>query len=643
MKRKQERTIYLQDKPRMEALEECLELFKDRRSSERIPVQNAAGRVTAAPVFASASNPHFHASAMDGIAVNAAKTETAHESAPLRFTENEDFVYVDTGHAIPASFDAVIMIEHINETDISPGEIEIIEPAVPWQHIRPIGEDVTYGEMILPAKHQIRPIDTGAMLAAQIDEVDVMRTPNVAIFPSGSELISPAETPELGKLIEFNGTIFSGLIKQWGGNPHLHPIVKDDKETIRKALADGAAAADIVIINAGSSAGAKDYTREMIAELGTVLTHGIATRPGKPVIIGEIKDTPVIGVPGYPVSAYFVMDWFVRPLLFAQQGLPVPDKETLQVKAGRRMTSSMGSEDFIRVNIGKAGNTYIANPMTRSASVTMSLVKADGIVIIPAEKLGIEQGETVEAELMRPLNEIDRAVLFSGSHDLSIDVLSALLRERTTPPLSVSASHTGSMAGIMAVRRGEAHLTGIHLLDPQSGDYNLPYLHKYLNGMTIVRIPFLKRLQGLIVPQGNPNNIQSLKDLAAKKIHYINRQKGAGTRVLFDHLLKKEGISPDEITGYGREMYTHLSVAAEVASRSDAAGMGIFSAADAMQCEFIPVSEESYDLIMTAEFFEQTEGQFIYEILKSSAFKERVENLGGYTVKHEAEAERLTF
>ncbi|WP_416151574.1 molybdopterin biosynthesis protein [Salipaludibacillus sp. HK11] len=627
MKSKRERTIYLEDTPRQDALDQCFQLLDFKETVETIPTQEAVGRITAEPIYANASNPHFHASAMDGIAVRARDTVEAHESNPLHLSENKDFVYVDTGNFIPYAFDAVIMIEDVNEVET--GVLEIITPAVPWQRIRPIGEDITYGEMLLAQAQKIRPIDAGALLAARVLEVNVKRKPKVQIYPSGSELISSNDIPQPGKLIEFNGTIFSELVKEWGGLPDLQPVVKDDLEKIREALLQGTSEADLVIINAGSSAGSKDYTAHIIRELGEVITHGIATRPGKPVIIGKINGTIVIGVPGYPVSAYFVMEWFVKPIIHYFLNTLPPENNTLTVHAGRRMVSSMGSEDFIRVHIGYVNGKYVANPLTRSASVTMSLVKADGVITIPSDHLGVEQGEQVVAELMRPQSEIKASILFSGSHDLSIDILSSEMRRKDLRS-RVTASHTGSMAGLMAIKREEAHVAGVHLFDPETGTYNLPYIERFLPAMELVLLPFLKRQQGLIVPAGNPLAITKIEDIIEKNAQFVNRQRGAGTRILFDHLLKSKQIDPSDISGYEREMFTHLSVAAEVKMDKNAVGMGIYSAAKAMALDFVPVEEESYDLLMSKSFFLGEQGQRLLETLRSKQLKASVEELGGY-------------
>ena len=425
---KYERKIYLEDKPREEAKKELLKHFAPERKTETVKSADALGRVTAEPVYAAQSSPHFHASAMDGIAVKAEDTFGAHEQNPIRLKKGKDFVYVNTGNAVPPPFNAVIMIEHVEV--ISEDTVEIIEPAAPWQHIRPIGEDIVQEEMLFTQGHKIRPVDIGVLLASQTREIKVMKKPVVSIIPTGNELVSPSEPPGHGKLIEFNGTVMANYIKEWGGEPVLYDIVEDDPEEIKKAILEAAENSDIVVVNAGSSAGSTDYTVHIVEELGEVFTHGVATRPGKPVILGKINNTIIVGIPGYPVSAYMTLEWFVRPLVCEYLGIEEPKRPTLKVKLGRRIVSSMGSEDFIRVAIGFVGGEFVANPLQREAGVTMSLVKADGILVIPPEKLGYEQGEEAVVELLRPEEEIKNAIVFNGSHDLTIDILSAHLRRK---------------------------------------------------------------------------------------------------------------------------------------------------------------------------------------------------------------------
>ncbi|MGG3561224.1 molybdopterin biosynthesis protein [Neobacillus rhizosphaerae] len=633
------RKIYLEDKPRAEAREEILAAHQLPSETEYISAIEALGRATAEPIFAKVSMPHYHASAMDGIAVVAESTYQAHEQNPLQLKKGSQFCYVDTGNSIPSPFNAVIMIEHVDVIDDE--TIEIIEPATPWQHIRPIGEDIVQEEMLFPQGHVLRPADLGVLLAAQQTVIPIVKKPVVTIIPTGNELVQADSELASGNIIEFNGTVFANFIKDWGGEPKLHSIVKDEPEKIKEVLLKASETSDIIVINAGSSAGRKDFTVHIIGEIGTVFTHGVAARPGKPVILGKINEKIVVGVPGYPVSAYLALEWFVRPLVCKYLGIPEPKRQKVMVKLGRRIVSSMGAEDFIRMNIGYVNGQFVANPLTRAAGVTMSYVRADGLLIVPSNVIGYEQGDFAEVELLRPLEEVKNSIVFSGSHDLTIDLLSSQLKRVNTDRKIVS-SHVGSMAGIMAIRKGEAHVAGIHLLDPSTKQYNVSYVNKILAGQDVVLYPFLKRKQGWILPKGNPLEIETVVDVAKGKANFVNRQKGAGTRILFDLLLAEEGLSSEDIIGYEREMFSHLAVAAEVKSDRYGAGLGIYPAAKAMDLDFIPVADEEYDLVMTRSFYESDNGRQLIELIQSPAFKEQVEKIGGYQVVENAEPKRLS-
>ncbi|MFK9091616.1 molybdopterin biosynthesis protein [Bacillus salipaludis] len=623
------RKIYLEDKPRSEAREEILATFDLIPEIDYLSAAEALGRVTAEPIFARVSMPHYHASAMDGIAVVAENTYKAHEQNPLFLKIGREFCFVDTGNAIPSPFNAVIMIEHVHVVDEE--TIEIIEPATPWQHIRPIGEDIVQEEMLFPQGHTLRPADLGVLLAAQQLVIPVVKKPVVMIIPTGNELVEANAELSSGKIIEFNGMVFSGFIKDWGGEPKLHSIVKDEPEKIKEVLLAAAETSDIIVINAGSSAGRKDFTVHIIGEIGEVYTHGVAARPGKPTVLGKINGKIVVGVPGYPVSAYLALEWFVRPLVCKYLGIPEPERQTVTVKLGRRIVSSMGAEDFVRMNIGYVDGQFVANPLTRAAGVTMSYVRADGLLIVPPSVIGYEQGDSAEVELLRPLEEIKNAIVFCGSHDLTIDLLSSELKRARTE-MKIVSSHIGSMAGIMAIRKGEAHVAGIHLLDPSTKQYNVSYVRKILAGQDVVLYPFLKRKQGWILPKGNPLEIAGVTDLVRTNTNFVNRQKGAGTRILFDLLLKEAGLDADAITGYDREMFSHLAVAAEVNGDACGAGLGIYPAAKAMGLDFVPVADEEYDLVMTRSFYESESGSQLMGIIQSTAFREQVEKIGGYQV-----------
>jgi len=633
------RKVYFDNTPLNVAQEKCLSLFHFEPKIETISVVDSLGRVTAEAIYAKVSMPNFHASAMDGIAVKAEKTYSAHETSPLRLKLHEDYEVVDTGDPIPEQFDAVIMVEYLHQIDEE--TLEIIEPAGPWKHIRQIGEDIIAGEMILPTNHCIRPVDQGALLAGGILEIPVLARPKVAIIPTGSELVKPTVELQPGDIIEFNGTVFSSYIKEWGGEPLYKGITIDDFQLIKQAVEEALEEADIVLMNAGSSLGREDFTSGVIESLGEVVLHGVATRPGKPVVLGKSNSgKPIIGVPGYPVSAYLAMDWFVKPLVHQFHKLIEPKRQKIKAKLGRRIVSKMGAEDFIRINIGRVNDQYIINPLTRSAGVTMSMVRADGLLRIPINSQGYELGEEVEVELYRPLEQIERTIVFAGSHDLIIDLLASTIRELEMDYF-LSSAHVGSLAGLLAIGKDENHVAGIHLLDEKTGEYNIPFVEQFLaNKKSVVLVNLVYREQGWIVQKGNPKNIQSIEDLKRKDISYINRQGGAGTRLLLDYLLKQAKILPQEVYGYTREDYTHLSLAAAIKGGNADLGLGIRSAAKTMGLDFIPVAEERYDLVMSKEFFQGEAGQMLMQVISSEEFKARVEALGGYSCR---EAGRIIY
>lgn len=624
------RKIYLEDTPLNEAQRRIANRISFQPQVEVIPTREALGRVTAQPIYAKVSMPNFHASAMDGIAVKAETTYGADEQHPVRLRHLVDYVEVDTGDPIPNGFDAVIMIENVHQIDEE--TLEILEAVAPWQHIRPIGEDVVIGEVIVPDRQRLRPVDLGALLAGGNVTVPVFRKPRVAIIPTGTELIEPSENVAEGQIIEFNGTVFAAYLQEWGAEPVYHGIVQDDYEMIKRAVKTALQGADMVLLNAGSSAGREDFTVHVVEELGEVLTHGVATRPGKPVVVGVIEEKPVIGLPGYPVSAYLNLEWFARSLVYHYYGLLQPERQRIKATVGRRIVSVMGAEDFIRVTIGCMDGQFIANPLTRSAGVTMSMVRADGLLRIPPGNLGYEQGEIVEVELYRPLEQIQNTIVSTGSHDLSMDVLHSLLRKKNPERFLVS-SHVGSMGGILAIQKGESHIAGVHLFDEESGEYNQSYVEKYMKDKEVVLVQLVYRQQGWFVKKGNPLGISSVRDLVQPGITYINRQRGAGTRLLFDYLLKQEAVDRDGIYGYSREAVSHLSVAAAVAGGTADVGLGIYSAAAAMDLDFIPVAEERYDLLMSQAFYHSSQGKELLACIRSEEFASEMEALGGYSCR----------
>ncbi len=620
------RNLYLTNTPVREAQEiykAALEGVIELRY-EVIATQDSLGRVTKEAVFAKYCSPLFNAAAMDGIAVITDHTKGASEKTPVVLTEGEDYVQVDTGDPIKPPFDGVIMAEDLLPSE--EGSVKIMAAAAPWQHIRPIGEDIVVGEMILPGHHQIRAIDIGVLLSAGITQIEVVKVPKVAIFPTGTEIIEPDQEPGEGDIIESNTQMFGAMVTEAGGEPHRFAPIADDYETIKAYVADSVKDHDLVIVNAGSSAGRDDYTVHVLRELGEVLIHGVAIKPGKPVILALVGKTPVIGLPGYPVSAYIGFENFVLPALALMSGRLLRSNKTVEAIMSKRLISSLKHKEYVRVKVGQVGGRLVAAPLARGAGAAMSLVRADGFCVIEQNQEGVEAGESVKVELYRDLEAVQHTLVVIGSHDLILDVLADLIPNHY-PGNFLSSTHVGSMGGLMALKRGEAHLAPIHLLDEEEGVYNIPYLKRFFSE-PMALIKGVGRLQGLIVKKGNPKGFHSLADL--KGASFINRQRGSGTRVLFDYKLKELGILPEEITGYEREGATHMAVAAAVSSDSADVGVGILSAAKALDLDFVEIATEEYEFALPAKNLELPQVQAFIEALKSQEFKESLQALGGY-------------
>jgi len=621
------RNLYLNTTPVDEALKIYLEAIKKvlKIKYEKIQVVDALNRVTKEAVYAKYCSPLFNASAMDGIAVIAERTYGATEVNPVILSEGEDYVVVDTGDPIRYPFNAVIMAEDLMEE--GSGKVRILGSVSPWKDIRPIGEDIVAGEMILPSNHKIRPIDIAVLLSAGILELVVIKRAEVAIFPTGTEIIEPTETPKEGSIIESNSRMFENMVTVEGGIAHRFPPIEDDYEKIKGKIEEAVKLYDMVIVNAGSSAGRDDYTVEILREIGEVLVHGVAIKPGKPVILAIVEGKPVVGLPGYPVSAYIGFENFVKPVLAMLNHSSEVSHKILEAVISKRMVSSLKHKEYVRVKVGLVEDKVVASPLARGAGAAMSLVRADGFCVIEQNSEGVEAGETVQVELYKDKEEVNNTLVLIGSHDLILDVMADMM-PNLYRNMFVSSTHVGSMGGLMALKRKEAHMAPIHLLDEATGEYNASYLRKLFDEPMAI-IKGVQRLQGLMVKKGNPLGIQSMEDL--KKVRYVNRQRGAGTRILFDYKLKTSGISSEEINGYDREATTHMALAALVQSDSADVGLGILSAARAMGLDFVEIGVEDYDFAVPAKYLDLPLVQAFIAILKSDEWKERLLELGGYT------------
>ena len=622
---------YLTNIPLSEARSEYLTRLRERgfeHKSERIAVQDACSRITAAPVYAHICAPHYHACAMDGIALEARLTFGAGETTPVVLTP-EQFTVVDTGDALPAGCDAVVMVEDV--VRLEDGSAKLYAAAAPWQHIRQIGEDVCAGEMILPSHTRVTPAAIGAMLAGGVMELSVISRPVVGIIPTGDEIVPPTADPKPGDILEFNSSIFSAMLRDWGAECRVYPICPDRFDIISDTLSKAAGDCDMVILNAGSSAGREDYSCKAIETLGEVLYHGIAIKPGKPAILGLSGAKPVLGVPGYPVSGIIVIQELLKPLIDQWFCRGEAETESVEAVLSRPVVSGLKYQEFVRVRLGRVNGRYVASPLNRGAGVVSSFMRADGIMEVPQGTEGYEAGSAVSVKLLRPQKELDNTLVAIGSHDPLLDELGELLH-RLRGDMYMSSTHVGSMGGIMAVRRGETHVAGIHLLNEADGVYNEAFVSRYFPQGGVRLVECVGRTQGLMLQKGNPLGVGGVADLTKPGLRYVNRQKGSGTRILIDYLCRKNGMDTAKIYGYDREEFTHTSVAAQIASGSADAGMGIYSAAKLYELDFLPVCTEQYDLLIPDSAWDTPMVQSLLEVLGSAEFKARLESLGGYTL-----------
>lgn len=654
-------SVYLHDIPLNEAKKQLEFALQEANlwkilASEVIPLdESSIGRVLSEPVWAIRSSPHYHASAMDGFAVKAENTFGAMSTQPVQILCPENAKYVDTGDPLPDWANAVIPIENIeplDDTDClsadvrNPIKIRIRSAIVPWSHVRPMGEDIVATQLVLPTGHVLGPYDLGAIAAAGHTTLTVSRRPKVGILPTGTELVPIGSDLRPGDILEYNSLVIAGQIKTMGGEPIRFPITKDNFEDICSRVQEAANSCDLVLLNAGSSAGSEDFSASVVEKLGKLLVHGVAVRPGHPVILGMItrykNDThsliPIVGVPGYPVSAALTVDIFVEPVISRWLGRHPVEMPTITAQITRKTVSPPGDDDYLRVVVGRVGEKVLCAPISRGAGVITSLVRADGIVILKRGVQGVETGEEVEVNLFRSKEDIDRTIFCIGSHDVILDLLAQNL---STKDRRFVSSNVGSQAGLVALRRAEAHLAGSHLLDPKTGGYNLQYVRDYLPGTKVMVVGFVNREQGLIVKPGNPKSINTLGDLTEKGIKFINRQRGAGTRVLLDYHLAKAGIAGNQISGYEDEEYTHLGIAAAIASGRSDCGMGIPAAARALDLDFVPLYQERYDLIIPGVFYNSSLLQPLFDVLASHEFKIEIHKMPGYDTSIMGDVERI--
>jgi putative molybdopterin biosynthesis protein len=631
-----ERTVFLHDIPlerARAAFEEALRTANVRNdATQTLALDDALDRVTARPVIARLSSPHYHACAMDGIAVVAARTAGALETAPLELAPSEAPI-VDTGDPLPDGFDAVIPIERVEPRPN--GYVAIRAAAAPFEHVRAIGEDVVASEVVVPAMRRLGAADLAACAAAGVSSVEVVRRPRVAVITTGDELVDvTTDAPPPGAILDSNAVLLRACVRTYGAEVTLALRVRDEEEALAGAVRAALAASDVVVVNAGSSAGRDDYTACVFARFGEVVVHGVAIRPGHPLVLavarpatGSRHAVSLLGIPGYPVSAAICADLFLRPLLERLGRRDAPEPREIEVELTRKLYSPLGEDEYVRAVAARVGERLVATPLRRGAGVITSLSRANVLLTIPRFSEGARAGTRVTARALRPLAQIERTLLAVGSHDVALDLLAGRL---AAGEIDLVSAHVGSIAGLVALRERAAHLAGTHVLDPQTATYNDVAVRRYGPREPVALVRLARREQGLLVAPGNPLGIASLPDVARTRARYVNRQPDAGTRILLDALLARAAIAPEAIAGYERIEFSHLAVGQLVANGSADTGLAIRAAAHAFGLDFVSIAWEPYDLAMPATSLDEPRIARLIELLREPAFRAEVEALGGY-------------
>jgi putative molybdopterin biosynthesis protein len=596
-----------------QAVEITLSSFEKPDRSFSIPVIHSAGRVSASPVYAKYSVPEVNLSAMDGFAVRSRDTVGASDQSPVMIT---DFTQVNTGNIVPPEFDAVIMIEDTwNKGDC----FQIRKSASLWQHIRPAGEDVREGQLVLPEGHRIRPFDIGALATYGIVHLDV-REVNVGLVPTGSELVNLGIRPGPGQVVESNTIMAQVFLGEMGADCTRYPIARDNPKVIEESLCKAVKESDLVLISAGSSAGTRDYTAEVIESAGELLFHGVAMKPGKPAMLGKIEGKPVIGLPGYPLAAQTVLREFAGPLL-QSWGLPAPLYHTFRVQLSGSLVSDLGFDEFIPVSVGHIGNKFFAIPHSRGSGIQMATVKANGFVHIPAFTEGCDSDTEMDAVLTTDPGNIERTLLLSGAYDPAFDELAHLVRDKG---IFMQVRSAGNIGAVLSIRHNSCHAAPLSLPDFSF----LPNCREIMQLLPLADLRFIHIATtslGIASMEG-----YTFDDLINTR--FINRQKGTAARMIFDTMLKSRGIDQAQIDGYGHEVETHKAVAEAIRNGFADTGICTSGVAEESGLLFVPLVNEQCELAIRMELMKEPNISTLISTIQSGSFKAVLAEKGGYNL-----------
>lgn len=621
--------------PMEEAWSILKETFSRIKRKRDLSVDVCTNYILAEDICSRRNVPHFSASAVDGYALATKKTATASIATPVHLAQSE-YEWVNTGAEVPLQYDGVLMIE---DSSLEDKNLVVYKTLSTGDNIRPVGEDVASGQIIAREGDYISPPLAALFLAAGYSSVPVWDVPKTLFIPTGDEIVSGVDWLRKGavsgKVVESNSTMLKGYFYRWGFPLDIVEPLPDDPKFIRDTVLQNVEKYDLILIGAGSAKGKKDYTSQILSEEGKMLFHWLLMKPGRPAMAANVKGTPIIDLPGFPMSTAVVAWSLVYPLLkLLSEGdfdENIVLKEALNAKEEimellAPCSSVPGRNEWLRVKAVSLHGKKKFFPLSSGSSTMWAMSEADGFVLLSRSVAECPIGTELVVWLTRKI-DWNRRLLFQGSNDPAFERLGSYIRRRGGELVYRSV---GSLGGLSALSRGECHIAACHLLDPDNGTYNDSYIEKLSQGKTWIRRLLFFRQQGLLVKKGNPLEIFDIKDIAEKQARFINRQPGAGTRVLFDALLRENGMKTKEINGYTIQATTHFDAANRITAGVADVALGIKAAADALNLDFIPITEEPYELVYPAEYENHPCLLALLDALNDSQWKLQVEELGGY-------------